>query len=163
MSAKRLGISALLSVVAIVLASATMAGAASNPTVLHFRVGGAGEHAIGVNLNAGSPPVGSEVAIIGALYNTTAQFGKPSGAAVGRILLDCTVLVSSPADGLCLGILHVPNGFLTFGGNGPFTTYSVDHYGVTGGDGPYAFARGELTVVRHAEGGLLTVTLSSAP
>jgi len=95
------------------------------------------------------------------LRNVGSQFGKPSGAIVGRALLDCAVLAVNPPniDALCNGVAHVPDGFITFSGNGLSNT-KVAYYDVTGGVGAYANDRGQIKVVSLANGGsVATVTL----
>jgi len=92
--------------------------------------------------------VGSTAAFSARLYNRTSQFGKSTGTAVGRILLECTVL-ASPSDGNCTGIVHLPNGFFLLGGNGPFVP-SPRVYAIAGGIGPYAAARGQVTITTTA-------------
>jgi hypothetical protein len=107
------------------------------------------------------PPVGSGAIIKVQLRNVGSQFGKPSGAIVGRALLDCTVLAVDPPniDALCNGVAHVPDGFITFSGNGLSNT-KVTYYDVTGGVGAYANDRGQIKVVSTANGGsVATVTL----
>ena len=107
------------------------------------------------------PPVGSRAIISVRLRNVGSQFGKPSGAIVGRALLDCTVLAVNPPniDALCSGVAHVPDGFITFSGNGLGNT-KVTYYDVTGGVGAYANDRGQIKVVSLANGGsVATVTL----
>ncbi len=90
--------------------------------------------------------VGSREAFTGVLYNDAVQFGAPDGHRIGRVLVDCAVLSPTP-DGICTGIAHVPDGYFVFAGNGPFTQSRVRHYAITGGVGPYASARGEITIV----------------
>ena len=161
MSRSLLTVTAALAVASVMMVAASLAGAAGQgTTVLNFRIGGELETIVGDNLSpSAAQPVGSHEVFIGALYNRGAQFGKPNDAPVGRMLLDCTTLVATPPDGVCTGIVHVPDGFFTITGNGAYTGYKVDHYGISGGDGPYANARGELTNVRYQRGGLVTVTL----
>ena len=91
------------------------------------------------------PPVGAREEFTGLLYNDVPQFGKPYSVRIGRILVDCAVLTEAP-DGLCTGIAHVPDGYFIFAGNGPFTPTLTRHYAITGGVGPYADARGEITI-----------------
>jgi hypothetical protein len=61
------------------------------------------------------PPVGSSQIVTLRLQNIGAQFGKTSGAKVGRVLLDCTIMAVDPTamsvDGNCVGIAHVPDGY----------------------------------------------------
>jgi len=154
--------------VALALASGVaQAGAGTSTTVLKFfnppgQVTGIG----GLNVNSNAPPpVGSSIAIRARLENIGSQFGKPNGATVGRVLLQCTVLtdyaVTGTVDGLCNGIAHVPNGFITFVGNGGFSNAKVNYYAVTGGVGPYANDRGQIIVVNNKDGSSdATVTLS---
>jgi hypothetical protein len=97
--------------------------------------------------------VGSRVILSARLYNRTAQFGKAPGVAVGRLLLDCTVL-NIPADGNCTGIVHLPNGFFLIGGNGPFKP-TPRLYAIVGGIGPYASARGEVETRTTSSGASL--------
>ncbi len=97
------------------------------------------------------------------LRNHGPQFGKPSGTAVGHVLIQCTVLSQSPTiDGVCSGIAHVPNGYFTFGGDGIFQNGAKpNRWAITGGIGPYANARGQIVVVNHENGtSTSTVTLS---
>ncbi len=103
-------------------------------------------------------PVGEEAHLSGIVLNNVAQFGKAANARVGRLLLDCTV-VTRAGDGFCVGILHVPDGFFTIAGNGPFVDATVRHYAITGGIGPYALARGQMKTIRATE--VATVTLYS--
>ena len=88
--------------------------------------------------------IGSSAILSARVYNLSPQFGKPARTAVGRLLLQCTVL-DVPTDGNCTGIVHLPNGFFLIGGNGPFVP-SPRHYAITGGIGAYAGASGELTI-----------------
>ena len=94
--------------------------------------------------------IGSRAILSAHLYNRTARFGKPTGTAVGRLLLDCTVL-AVPTDGNYTGLVHLPNGFFLIGGNGPFVV-SPRHYAITGGVGPYATARGQVTITTTSGG-----------
>jgi hypothetical protein len=130
-------------------ASAALPTFQEPPLPLHFANGR--EIGLGFNLNA-SPnavlpvlPVGSRFAVTYVLVNGELAFGKSSGARVGRILIECTVLAETP-DGMCDGIAHLPDGFITFSGNGPFTRSKVEHWAITGGVGAYANVRGEITV-----------------
>lgn len=143
------------------------AGATGTTRVLKFNDPPGVETAIGFNLNSNTPPpIGASVAVTVRLQNGAPQFGKPSGAIVGRVVEQCTVLASGSTpdalDGLCTGIAHVPDGYFTFSGNGIFATASAQHYDITGGVGPYANARGQATNVNLKNGrGLVTINLSS--
>jgi hypothetical protein len=167
MSIRRLGVlgGALIGVV--LLVGVAQAGAAGSLKVLKFTSPPAAVNGIGFNANAQNaiPPLGSSIAIRVRLENVGSQFGKPSGAVVGRALLQCTVLTDFAAtrtvDGLCNGIAHVPDGFFTFEGNGGFSNANVNFYAVTGGVGPYASDRGWIKVVNHKNGSSsATVTLT---
>ena len=103
-------------------------------------------------------PVGEESHLSGIVLNNVAQFGKAANARVGRFLLDCTV-VTRAGDGFCVGIVHVPDGFFTIAGNGPFVDASVRRYAITGGIGPYALSHGQMKTIRATE--VATVTLYS--
>jgi len=112
----------------------------------------------GFNLNSNAaPPIGAGVAISVRIVNAVSQFGKPAGTTVGHALLQCTIL-SDPDpqqddfDGYCSGIAHLPNGFLTFAGNGIFADTSTQVYAITGGVGPYADARGQIVSSRGKDG-----------
>ena len=166
MSGKRLGaltgcVLGLVLVVGVVGASA-----AGSPTVLRFHDASSTTSVIGFNGNPDvAPPVGAEFVIMNRLANVGSQFGKPSGTIVGRVLLECTVLVSdvpdNVIDGICTGIAHVPNGFITFAGSGVFNNASVNYFAITGGVGPYANDRGQIRVVNSKSGASnATVTLT---
>lgn len=129
-----------------VLSTAGEAGASGSLQVFQFTNNYLRYTSVGVSASSAVPPLGSSFVVTGRLNNAgSAQFGKPKGAAIGRILVDCTVLSDTP-DGICTGIAHVPNGFFTFAGNGPFTNEHLRYYAITGGVGPYANDRGELKV-----------------
>ena len=170
MSVKRLGVFTSCVIGFVLMIAVVQAGAAGSTQVLKFYDSAGTETGVGFdasNPNA-VPPVGGSFVIALRLKNIGSQFGKPSGATVGRVLLDCTVLAvntSAPyLDGLCSGIAHVPNGFFTFGGNGGLANANakMTHYDITGGDGPYANDRGQIMVVNNANGSsVATVTLSS--
>lgn len=168
MSGKRLGVLSGLVVALVLMIGVVQAGAQGSTQVLKFYDTAGTETGVGFDLNNQNavPPVGGSIVIALRLKNIGSQFGKPSGATVGRVLLDCTVLAvdaSAPyIDGVCSGIAHVPNGFFTFGGNGGLVNAKVTHYDITGGDGPYANDRGQIVVVSAANGSSdATVTLSS--
>jgi hypothetical protein len=122
----------------------------------HFRLGEVKRTGVAVAAGAeASPPVGSHFAITLSLFNQGRQYGKPSGARVGRMLIDCTVLAASP-DGLCSGIAHVPDGFFTFSGSGPFNRAKVKRWAITGGIGPYS-VDGQMIVRNTPSGSSATV------
>jgi hypothetical protein len=140
------------------------ANAASPSTVLKFNDANGQDVAVGFNINDPNeiPPVGSSIVTTLKLQNIGSQFGKPSGATVGRVLLQCTILAlnaSGEPDGTCSGIAHVPNGYFTFGGNGGFVQAKISYFDITGGVGPYANDRGQIRVVNKANGGS-TATVS---
>ncbi len=168
MSANRFG---LLTVCALGLAltvGVVEAGAQGSTQVLKFQDSTGTFTGVGFDASDPSaiPPVGGQFVITTVLSNIGSQFGKPSGTKVGRALLDCTVLVVNTStqtlDGVCSGIAHVPDGFLTFGGNAAFNNAQVNYYDITGGDGPYASDRGQIKVVNRKNGGsVATITLTS--
>lgn len=148
MSARRFG-AVLVCLFGIGLASGVaQAGAAGPARVLALRLSHVQVVWTGPSWNRDTnpptpPPIGEQAQITGLVYNEAAQFGKAGNAQVGRIVLSCTV-VAIPTDGLCAGMIHVPDGFFTIAGNGPFVGANVRRYAITGGIGPYANARGEL-------------------
>jgi len=149
------------------LIGVVQAGAAGSVTVLKFHNPPGEATGIGFNANDPNaiPPLGSSIVIRVKLQNIGSQFGKPSGTTVGRALLQCSVLTNyfetGTVDGLCTGIANVPNGYITFAGNGSFVNAPVNFYAVTGGVGPYANDRGAIKVVNHKDGSSdATVTLS---
>ena len=150
----------------LVLAVAVLPAAASAPSqVLKFNDPAGTATGFGFDINSNTlPPVGARFAITVHLQNGVTQFGKPSGATVGRAVLDCSILAeptSEELDGTCYGIAHVPNGFITFVG-WPYAGNGTQHYAITGGVGPYATARGEITSVDQKNGrSLVTVNLYS--
>jgi hypothetical protein len=162
MSAKRLGVLSGSLLVVVLLLGAVQAGAAGSTLVLKFRNGNQTQAGVGFNVNDpnATPPIGSSYVVTIVLHNAVAQLGKPSGARVGRVLLDCTILsVSTPnGDGICSGIVHLPDGYLTFGGNGGFSTAKAGYFAITGGVGAYAKDRGEIMTTH---GHRATVTLYS--
>lgn len=141
------------------------ASAAGSPTTLRFH--NVTAHVIGIGFNADSstpPPIGASLSITVRLANVGNQFGKPSGTTVGRVLIECTVLAEptpTAPDGLCNGIVHVPDGYFTISGNGGFVDGRVNVYAVTGGVGPYATKRGQVTITNNRNGSAnATVALS---
>jgi len=158
MERKRLAVLAsLVGLVAMVCVS--QAGAQGSTAVLKFHSANQTFTGVGFNINSNAaPPIGSQYVVTLTLVNAAPQFGKPAGAKVGRVLLDCTILsLNMPnGDGICSGIAHVPNGYLTFDGNGPFSTSKHQHYAITGGVGPYANDRGQI----RSGGGTAIVTLT---
>lgn len=167
MSVKRLGVLTGCALGFVLMIGVVQAGAQSSKVVLRFADSGTQFSAVGFNANNPNaiPPVGASEIITIHLRNAAAQFGKPVGAVVGRVLIDCTVLVvNSPTDvdGVCTAIAHVPNGFFTFGGSGAFNNSRVNYWDITGGVGPYANDRGQIKVINSANGGsTATVTLTS--
>jgi hypothetical protein len=144
---------------ALLLSLGTAAATAAGPgAVLKFDDPPGVQTGIGFNLNSNAaPPIGAGIAIAVRIVNAAPQFGKPAGATVGHALLQCTIL-SEPdpqqgdLDGYCSGIAHVPNGYLTFAGNGIFANASTQIYAITGGVGPYADARGQIVSSRGRDG-----------
>ena len=86
--------------------------------------------------NSNTPPPVRASYIIGfTLFNPAPQFGKPAGASVGGIELQC-VVASSLRD-MCNGVAHLPNGFLTFSNPQPQNGGAVSWYAITGGVAGY--------------------------
>jgi hypothetical protein len=144
----------------VAMVGATQAAAAGSTTVLMFHSANQTQTAVGFNINSNeAPPIGSQYIITLTLVNAVPQFGKPAGVSVGRVLLDCTILsLNGPnGDGICSGIAHVPNGYITFDGNGGFSNSKHQYYAITGGVGSYASDRGQI----RAGGGTAIVTLTS--
>jgi hypothetical protein len=168
MSVGRLAVLAVVALGVTLSVGAVGAGAQGSTTVLKFYDAGGQSTGVGFNANNPNavPPVGSSIVTTLRLQNIGSQFGKPSGTTVGRVALQCTVLVvNSPedVDGVCSGIAHVPNGYFTFGGNGSFVNAHTIYFDVTGGVGAYANDRGEIKVVNSASGSSdATVTLYSS-
>ena len=164
MYVKRLGVLTACVLGLVLMIGVVQAGAQGSPVVLRFTDSGSQASGVGFNANDPNaiPPVGASYIITIHLKNAVAQFGKPAGAVVGRVLIDCTVLVVNVPviDGVCSAIAHVPNGYFTFGGSGAFNNSRVNYWDITGGVGPYANDRGEIKVVNNANGGsAATVTL----
>jgi len=161
MSVKRLGAFTVSALALLLMIGVVQAGAQGSSQVLKFHQGNQTQAAVGFDINSNAtPPVGSQYIITLALYNAAPQFGKPTGARIGRVLLDCTILSVNTAsgDGDCTGIIHVPNGYLLFGGSGSaFTNAKHGYWAITGGVGPYANDRGQL----RTGGGTAIATLSS--
>jgi len=166
MFAKRLGVLSGFVLGFVLMIGVVEAGAAGSTKVLRFSNPASQAAGVGFNVNSNAaPPVGASLVITIHLQNVGSQFGKPSGATVGRVLLDCTVLAvnTQSADGICNGIAHVPNGFVTFVGNGGFSNSKVNYYAITGGVGPYANDRGQIKVTNHANGGSSAVLTLYSP
>jgi hypothetical protein len=167
MRIKRFGAFASLVLGFVLTVGVAQAGAAGSTTVLKFFDPPSVQIAIGFNENSNSPPpVGAQQVVQVVLENIGSQFGKPNGAKVGHVVLDCTVLsvnvASQSLDGTCSGIAHTPDGYITFAGDGIFQSGRTDYWAITGGVGPYANDRGEIKVVDGANGtSVATVTLDS--
>ena len=153
MSVRRFGVLTACTVGLVLMIGVVQAGAAAPTRVLKLNL-------VHVQFRLIYPPapIGETAYFTGIVFNNAAQFGKPANARVGRLLLECTVFAAPPEDGVCTGIVHVPDGFFTIEGNGPYATSSVRHYAITGGVGPYANVRGEMTTTRA---GAAQVTLYS--
>lgn len=166
MSGKRFGVLTACAIGLLLVIGVVQAGAAGSTQVLKFNSPPSQEAAIGFNGNSDAfPPVGGSIALHVVLRNAVSQFGKPAGATVGRVIIQCTVLIEETADsgdGICNGIAHVPNGFISIEGNGAFTNNPVDYWAITGGVGAYANDRGSIQVTNHKNGtSTAVVTLSS--
>jgi hypothetical protein len=106
------------------------------------------------------PPVGSRYVVQLSLFNRVSGFGKPAGARVGSVELDCTF--TTGRRNLCTGVAHLPDGFFTFTGANRSNGAPVEAYAVTGGVAAYAGRRGQIRAVNSRDGNkaAVTVTLS---
>ena len=160
MLAKRLGALALCAFGLVLATGVGQASSAGSTKVLKLHLGNKTQAGVGFDINSNAPPpVGALYIITGALYNAAPQFGKPAGARIGRVLLDCTFLsLNAPnGDGICTGIAHLPDGYFTFDGSGGFSNAKHPYYAITGGVGAYANDRGQL----RTGGGTAIATLTS--
>src|SRR5579859_5332702 len=98
MSARRSAVLSISMFGVVLMFGAVDAGAAGSTTVLKFRNGNQTAVGVGFNVNSNAtPPIGAQYVVTITLLNAAPQFGKPTGARVGRVLLDCTILsVSTP-------------------------------------------------------------------
>jgi hypothetical protein len=164
--AKRSGVVGCFLAGLVLMTGVAQAGAAGSKQVLKFNDSAAAVTIVGASQNPNiAPPIGASEVIALVLRNDGAQFGKPSGTAVGHVLIQCTVLtLNGPnGDGTCSGIAHVPNGYFIFGGDGIFQNDTKpNHWAIAGGVGPYANDRGQIVVTNHKNGtSTAVVTLSS--
>jgi hypothetical protein len=160
MSGKRLGVVTGCVLAVVLMIGVVQAGAAGSTQVLKFKTGHRTQAAVGFNMNSNAaPPLGSQFVLTAVLYNAAPQFGKPTGARIGRVLVDCTFLAVTPpnGDGVFSGVAHVPDGYFTFGGSGGLSSTKYGYWAVTGGVGPYASDRGQL----RTGGGTAILTLTS--
>ena len=166
MSGKRFGVLTACAIGLLLVIGVVQAGAAGSTQVLKFNSPPSQEAAIGFSENSNAfPPVGGSIALRVVLRNAVSQFGKSAGATVGRVIIQCVVLFEVTAqsgDGICNGIAHLPNGFVTIEGNGAFSNNPVNYWAITGGVGPYANDRGSIQVTNHKNGtSSAVVTLTS--
>jgi hypothetical protein len=90
------------------------------------------------------PQVGERLIFGQTLYNGAAQFGKPTGARVGRTVLVCTIV--SPGESQCAGTAHVPDGQVEVMGALMLRRgTTTERFAVVGGVGAYGNARGTVT------------------
>jgi hypothetical protein len=106
------------------------------------------------------PPIGASYILHAALFNQVTQFGKPAGAQVGTVEIQC--VFASNLRNLCNGVAHVPNGFLTFAGANLINGGPTEWYAVTGGVSGYATSRGQIkaTDVGGSNGNKTNVTVT---
>ena len=173
MSTKRLGWIAASTALALSAVGTTSASAARPtfspppPGPVHFQLAKVRETGVGFTLssnpNAPLPAlrVGSNFTLTAVVVAPGAGVGTP-GVQIGRVLIECVVITAAP-DGICTGIFHLPNGFLSVSGNGPFTKSKVKRWAVTGGVGvgQYADARGDITVTPTSNGAVAAVALGT--
>src|SRR5207302_3819620 len=91
------------------------------------------------------PQIGGRLIFQDVAYNRAPQFGKPSGALVGRTEGVCTLISPSRPEAQCVITAHVPDGQVIAIAEGD-PGAKVSRYAVTGGIGAYAGARGTVTV-----------------
>ena len=165
MSGKRLGALSGIAVGVVLTVGVVSAGAQGSTRVLKFYSPPGVQTAVGFSETSNTPPpVGASQVIQLVLENIGSQFGKPSGTKIGHVLIDCTVLAVNASaqmvDGICSGIAHVPDGYLTFGGG--LTQTNVVWFDVTGGVGPYANDRGQIKVVNNKNGSSVAMVMLSS-
>ncbi len=89
------------------------------------------------------PAPGSRILFSDALYNHTAQFGKPAGARIGHAEGVCTLVTVGAAQ--CVITAHLPNGQLVLVGAMRLTRgLATNHLAIVGGAGAYGSARGSV-------------------
>jgi hypothetical protein len=91
------------------------------------------------------PQIGGRLVFQDVLYNHAPQFGKRTGALVGRAEGVCTLIVPSKPEAQCVITVHVPDGQIVAIADGD-PGAKISRYAVTGGVGAYANARGTATV-----------------
>jgi len=104
------------------------------------------------------PPVGSRYIVQIALFNQAAQFGRPAGARIGSVEIDCTFTTGQR--NLCTGVAHVPDGFITFTGANPSSGAPVEWYAVTGGVSAYANLHGQIKATNSQNGNRANVVVT---
>jgi hypothetical protein len=141
---RRLTVLAVL-LLAFVVAVSAGAGTSSGPTRIVLTVKPISSRT--VDKPPKGPSAGDRSVEATRLFNAVPQFGKPTGAVVGRD--QGTSVLDSPTSATGRGIAYLPGGTLTFSGRvkpdrqrGGFTIP------VTRGTGAFAGARGTLWVVR---------------
>ena len=92
----------------------------------------------------GPSQIGGRLIFNNVDYNRAAQFGKPSGARIGRAEGVCTIVSASEPAAQCVITAHVPNGQIVVVGEGN-PGAKVTRYAVVGGIGAYGNARGTVT------------------
>jgi hypothetical protein len=104
------------------------------------------------------PPIGARYIIQLALFNQTAQFGRPAGARVGSVELDCTIATSRRS--LCGGAAHLPDGYLSITGANPSNSAPTEMYAITGGVAAYADQHGQIKALNSRNGNRSSVTVT---
>ena len=100
MSVKRMGVLTGSVLALVLIIGAVQAGAQGSTQILKFHTGHRTQAGVGFNINSNTPqPLGAQFVLTAALYNAAPQFGKPTGARIGRVLVDCTFLALTPPDG----------------------------------------------------------------
>src|SRR4029077_15218178 len=89
-------------------------------------------------------PIGGRLIFTDAIYNRAAQFGKRSGARVGKSEGVCTIVVEGTAQ--CTITAHLPNGeFVAIGAIALQQKPATNTSAIVGGTGAYTNAHGSAT------------------
>jgi hypothetical protein len=93
----------------------------------------------------GAPAVGSRLLLTKALFNRSAQFGRPAGARVGSVEVVCTIVSQQRAQ--CSVTAHVPDGEIVAMGAMRISRNGLarNTFAIVGGAGASAQAGGTVT------------------
>ncbi|HET6174623.1 MAG TPA: hypothetical protein VFD90_18600 [Gaiellales bacterium] len=130
-----------LALVAVSVAGGATAASAAAPTSLVIKVKSVTTANIPTDKAPKGASKGDRVLVRDRLVNVSNQFGKPAGAVVGR---DEGVLVLTSANsGTFDGVATLPGGTIRLHGT---ITNGIESYGIAGGTGKYAHARGTIAI-----------------